>query len=248
MTNRGPKLRVPGVLVGIPCERALMVEALDGIVGIAGRMAKYGWTWFHFGYQRTEIARNRMAHCLLEQTDVEYLCMLDSDHQHPPDIVERLLACCLADPENIKIVGGMNYRRGQSHEPMAYLFAGEALLRPIVPPDEPKLMEVDAISTSAIMIHRSVFETMTPPWFQYRYDHYSKGFNSSEDIIFCRRVRAETTFKVWVHTGIISPHLMVVGLADDKLYREWLEDEHIQCYQQSAVSVGSNNGNKGCAK
>jgi len=222
---------IPKVLIGVPCERAVMVEALDGLIQIAGRVKRYGWTWFNFGYRRTDIARNMMAHWLVDHKGIDYLCMLDSDHKHPGDIVERLVACAMADPR-IKIVGGMNYRRGQGHEPMAYRYVSDHQMVPIKPPAESVLVQVDAISTSAILIHREVFEALKPPWFQYLYNHYDKGLNSSEDISFCRRIRKETDYEIWVHTGIVSPHLMVMGLADGSLYKEYLA-------KQETVNVAS---------
>ena len=222
---------IPKVLIVVPCERAVMVEALDGLIQIAGRVKRYGWTWFNFGYRRTDIARNMMAHWLVDHKGIDYLCMLDSDHKHPGDIVERLVACAMADPR-IKIVGGMNYRRGQGHEPMAYRYVSDHQMVPIKPPAESVLVQVDAISTSAILIHREVFEALKPPWFQYLYNHYDKGLNSSEDISFCRRIRKETDYEIWVHTGIVSPHLMVMGLADGSLYKEYLA-------KQETVNVAS---------
>lgn len=215
---------IPHVLIGVPCERTLMVEAIDGLVQIATRVAQYNWSWFNFGYRRTDVARNMMVHALLDKSEADYLCMLDSDHRHHEAVVERLVSCALADPR-IKIVGGMNYRRGPGYEPMAYMFAGENQLSPIVEPTQPTLMRVDAISTASLLIHREVFEALKPPWFQYVYENYDKGECSSEDIQFCRRIRAETQYDIWVHTGIVSPHLRVTAVSDGSVRARYLAEQ-----------------------
>jgi len=214
---------VPSVIIGVPCEQAVMVQAMDGLIKIASRVARYGWKWFNFAYRRTDVARNMMGHCLLD-SDTEYLCMLDSDHMHHEATVERLVSCAMARPD-IKIVAGMNYRRGPGHEPMAYMFVGEHQLVPIKPPEEPALLPCDAVSTASILIHREVFEAMEPPWFRYNYDNYKEGECGSEDIHFCRRIRAETDYQVWVHTGIVSPHLMMDMVADGSRYEAYLEKQ-----------------------
>lgn len=212
----------PRILIGVPCERAVMVEAMNGLIKIATRVARYGWEWFDFSYRRTDVARNMMGHCLLD-SDMEYVCMLDSDHMHHEATVERLVSCAMAKPD-IKIVAGMNYRRGPGYEPMAYIFVGERQLMAIEPPKEPALLPCDAVSTASILIHREVFEAMEPPWFRYNYDTYNEGDCGTEDIYFCRRVRAETDYQVWVHTGIVSPHLRLATVGDGSTRARYLEE------------------------
>ena len=217
---------VPHVLIGVPCERTVMVEAMNGLIKIATRVVRYGWIWFNFAYRRVDVARNMMGHWLLDKTDADYLCMLDSDHVHPEWVVERLVSCTMADPR-IKIVGGMNYRRGPGYEPMAYKFVGDHQMSPIQTPEQPTLLCVDAISTASILIHREVFESMKPPWFEYLYGRYEKGECSTEDINFCRRIKNETKYDIWVHTGIVSPHLTIDVVADGSRREAHLAKEEI---------------------
>jgi len=215
-------MELPHVLIGVPCERMLLVEAMDGLIRIATRVAQYKWDWFDFAYRRTDVARNMMAHCLLE-SEADYLCMLDSDHMHHEAVVERLVSCAMADPR-IKIVGGMNYRRGPGYEPMAYKSVGKHQWSPIDPPEEPSLLRVDAISTASLLIHREVFEALEPPWFRYTYDYYERGDSSSEDMTFCQRIKTETNYDIWVHTGIVSPHLRMATVGDGSTRTQYLEE------------------------
>lgn len=204
------------------------MEAMDGLIAIASRVGRLKWEWFNFGYRRTDRARNMMAYHLLHHSKADYLCMLDSDHEHSPNVIERLVGCTMADPR-IKIVGGMNYRRGPGFEPMAYRFVDDYRMDPIKTPDEPVLMEVDAISTASILIHRKVLQAMKPPWFFYNYEYFDRdvpgGGTSSEDIEFCRRVKRETDFGIWVHTGIVSPHLRTTTVGDASWREQYLREQ-----------------------
>jgi len=213
---------LPRVLVAIPAERQILTEAMDGIIGVAMRCPIHGWALSSFGYQRTDVARNKFVHQLLE-SDYEYLAMLDSDHKHDPCVVEKLALAAAIHPE-CKIISGLNFRRGEPYEPMAYRFEGGKADGALMALDtwESGLVEVDAVSTAALLVHREVFEAMDPPWFRYDYYKYSKGVSPSEDIVFFRRLRRETDYRVWVHTQITSPHITSRTI-DERDYRLWLE-------------------------
>lgn len=218
-----------GVLIGFPCERTVMVQAMDGMASVIYRAALHNWDIFNFGYRFTDVARNQMAEKLLE-SDNTWLCMLDSDHRHAPDVVEKLVACALAFPDQVDIVSGLNFRRGTPYEPMAYRYSDDGRLVPLYRWGE-GLIEVDAVATCAVLIHRRVFEALTPPWFWFSYRE--DGRWQGEDINFFRRLKRETKFRVWVHPQITSPHLIVDEVGDDRRYREALaaqgvtqENEH----------------------
>lgn len=211
----------PQVLIAIPTERTVMVEAMDGIVGVAMRAALHGWAVLQFSYRRTDLARNIAAHHLLD-SPATYLAMLDSDHRHEPEVVEKLVSCAIRFPE-LDIVAGLNYRRALPHEPMAYKWAEGGGMSVITNYREPGLIMVDAVATPAIVIHRRVFERLEPPWFTYGYEMYRKGQSGSEDIAFCRRLQREGPFKIAVHTQITSPHIVYGEVADASRYEAWLE-------------------------
>lgn len=219
-----------GVLIGFPCERTVMNQALDGMAGVIYRAALHGWDIFNFGYRFTDVARNQMAEKLLE-SDNEWLCMLDSDHRHAPDVVEALLACALAFPEQVDVMSGLNYRRGYPYEPMAYRYNAEGRLRPLYTWGE-GMIEVDAVATCACLIHRRVFEALKPPWFWFSYSE--DGRWQGEDINFFKRLKRETPFRVWVHPQITSPHFIVDEIGDDRRYREALAEDKAEQEQDNA--------------
>ena len=84
-------------LVGIPLERTASYaeETLPWHWGIASR----GWGFIHHGYNRTDVQRNEFAVSLLDSPDYTHLVMLDMDHTHPHDIVERLCDSVAEAPE-----------------------------------------------------------------------------------------------------------------------------------------------------
>ena len=211
---------LPKLLIGVPCERVVLVEAVNGIMANVICAAEHGWEWCGFGYDRTDVARNRMAHKLLDG-DCEALVMLDSDHIHPPKLVELLATVAAANPD-AGVIAGLNYRRMPPHEPMAYRRqpgGGYAALYDC----PPGLLAVDACSTASILIRRAVFEALEPPWFRYEYDTYERGVATSEDIAFCRRVKRETAYGVYVHTQLTSPHLTTRAITG-KDFDRWREE------------------------
>jgi hypothetical protein len=188
-----------------------MVEALNGIVGVGMRAALQGWEMATFAYNRTDVARNRMAHVLLE-SDCDALVMLDSDHIHDPRLPEYLAMAAVAHPD-MPIIAGLNYRRTPPHEPMAYRRMDDGTMGAITHWGE-GLVEVDAISTAALLVRREVFEAIAPPWFQYGYAYYDNGNSTSEDIGFCHRIKTETDFPIYVHTQLTSPHITTRTITD----------------------------------
>jgi len=195
---------LPKLLIAVPCERTVLVEAVNGIVSNAITAAAHGWELLAFQYGRTDVARNRMAHKLLKG-DCDALVMLDSDHVHKPLLVEYLAMAAAAHPE-IGVIAGLNYRRLPPHEPMAYKADAEGRYGCIAEWGN-GMVEVDACSTAAMLIRREVFAALEPPWFAYTYAAYEDGVSTSEDIAFCKRVKRETSFPIYVHTQLTSPHI-----------------------------------------
>jgi GT2 family glycosyltransferase len=211
---------LPRILLAVPCERTVLVEAVNGIVANAISTAAHGWEMMGFGYDRTDVARNRAAHALLA-SDCDALVMLDSDHVHKPRLVEYLAMAAAAHPE-VGVIAGLNFRRMPPHEPMAYKADADGRYGTLC--DWPEgLVEVDACSTASMLIRREVFAALEPPWFAYTYETYDNGIATSEDIAFCRRVTRETGYPIYVHTQLTSPHITTrtITAAD---FARWMEE------------------------
>lgn len=199
------------ILVGIPLERNLTDMAFLAFWQIARR----GYQIVDEGYGRVDCHRNSFARAVLD-SDCTHLCMLDSDHVHPPNIVERLARWAAADEERFKVVAGLNFRRGEPFEPLAFVRNGNGQYHPIA--EWPAgLFKVDVAAPCAMLIHRSVFETIPEPWWAYE---YKNGKSPSEDMYFCERC-AEYGIEVWVDGDTTSPHLFNNVVTGDT-FKSWL--------------------------
>lgn len=224
----------PRVMIGVPLERTIRDIAFQAFIGLAVQHP----AWTIQSYTRCDIARNRMAMSLLEDERFTHLVMLDSDHVHPTDTVQRLVAQVQAHPDWL-VVAGLNFRRGEPYDPCVFFKkAGE-----IVQPDEfggvvitdPTML----VGTGSIIIAREVFEQMLEadpdkPFFGYEYksDWRYDGY-SGVDIWFCRRC-IELGIPVYCDTANTSPHIGDL-LVDESTYRTHQKEVNMEMAQVSRI-------------
>jgi len=204
------------VLWGIPMERTLNQYAFFGFAKILTQ----GWTLAELQYTRNDIARCKFTDYLLKDDRYTHLVMLDSDHVHPPTIIQRLARWFQAYPKQVQVVGGLNFRRGEPYDPCAFIDPGDGHFRRIA--EWPRgAMEVEALGTGSIMIAREVFDTMSPPWFGYDYDN-NYGDWPGTDMWFSAECR-KRGITLWCDTTTTSPH---IGhkLIDGTDYAQWTEE------------------------
>lgn len=186
-------------------------------------LAQQGLPIMNISYGRTDVVRNKAAMLLL-RSNYTHVLMLDQDHQHPPDIVQRLARWVIADPTRL-VVGGLNYRRGAPYEPCAFLVDKKGVLHP--PLDwEDGLVRCDVIGTGSLLIAREVFEIIEPPWF---FNDYSKVWEDAwpgEDIGFGRKCM-DAGISHWLDTTVTSPH-MIDAVIDEGAFRNYLADHTIE--------------------
>lgn len=217
----------PRILVGIPLERtishaSLVFHRFLEIAAQAPMIMKQDYT-------RTDLARNRFAIKLLE-SDYTHLLMLDVDHVHPRDIVQRLARWPMMNPE-IQVVGGLNFRRSEPYEPCCFLKDPETG-GVNAPADWPEgLMKMDYIGTGSILIAREVFEKIPPPWFQIVYGIEANWDDEwpGEDIGFSEKCSA-AGINLYVDTTTTSPHVSD-RLIGEPTFRAYLE-QHPEKYKR----------------
>lgn len=215
----------PRVLVGIPLERNVphASKTFHRFLEIAAQ----GPVIMNQSYTRTDLARNRFAMKLLE-SQFTHLLMLDLDHVHPVDIVQRLARWVLADPGRL-VVGGLNFRRSEPYEPCCFVRDKNGLL---ASPAKwtPGLMRVDYLGTGSIMIHRKVFEMLEPPWFFNIYDDELRWADTwpGEDIGFNQKC-TDAGIELFVDTSTTSPHL-TDGLVTESTFNNYLQKHKDQYY------------------
>lgn len=216
----------PRVLLGVPLERT--ISHASQVFPQFMQIAAQGVAFIKQDYTRTDLARNRFATELLK-SDFTHLLMLDLDHIHPVDIVQRLARWPMMNPE-IKIVGGLNFRRSEPYEPCCFIRLEDGTLGAPAQWGE-QLMEVDYLGTGSILIAREVFEEIEPPWFYNIYEHEAKWTDQwpGEDIGFNEKCK-KAGFKMYVDPTTQSPHL-ADKIISEGTFRDYMS-KHMERFRQ----------------
>jgi len=174
----------------------------------------------------TTRSRNVVVKTFLETTDAQWLLMIDSDERLSLETWHKLVDA--AHDKERPIMSGLVFAAFFDNEdglrpvPTIYQMDMEKGLQPIdgYPIDE--IIEVDAVGTGCLLIHRSVLLEMqkqaTPnqgkdwAWFV---EGAIDGTYFGEDLLFSKRLKS-LGFKIHAHTGAILPH--------HKQF--WLDDRH----------------------
>lgn len=180
-------------------------------------IAQRGWPFIRTDYGDTIVQRNKFAEHLMA-SDFTHLLMLDADHRHPPDIVERLTRWVKQDPTRL-VVAGLCFRRGVPFDPNVFIVNGAE--NAIYQPAEwgRGLMQVDIAGTAEMLIAREVFERLPKPWFARDYSGAAEGKWPGEDVWFSQRC-GELGVDIWVDTTTTGPHLME-SWVDAQTYRTY---------------------------
>ena len=206
----------PRILVAFLLERSISYADLvfPSIVQIAAQ----GPVILNMPYMRTDLARNKASMELLKG-DFTHLLMLDIDHVHPTDIIQRLARWVLKDPRKYQVVGGLNFRRSEPYDPCAYRIGDDGSMYTIAWEKDDEIMEVDRLGTGSILIAREVFETIPPPWFWNDYSQSWRDAWPGEDIGFNKKC-VENGIKMWVDLTVTSPHI-TPAIIDGTSWQKW---------------------------
>jgi hypothetical protein len=247
------------IRVAIARERMYIPEFVDNLFTILMSLHESGVDCGFFQAEGHRVDRNRdaMVKDFLAHPDKpEWLLMLDSDMEHVPNVGQRLAA------HKKDIVGALYFHRGKLHDPLAFgqpdftpdewgrltlTWAPirdevyDYLRKARVPYRDAALaidglsglIDVSAIGTGAMLIHRGVLETMKPPWFE-----YITGGNS-EDMIFCYNAIEKYGYQVWCDMATISGHYAFVpmGFAQFLMIYEGRGLEHSGFTKEEAADL-----------
>lgn len=163
--------------------------------------------------------RNTLARVLLDETESDWLFMVDSDMDFRPDTVERLIEAAHAIDR--PIVGGLAFAHktdGKATgygiryrcQPTLYDWFEDDTRAGFVPRfdyERNALVEVSATGAACLLIHRTAFEAIRAKYGDVWFDtiRHPKGANFSEDMSFCVRAAA-CDLPLYVHTGIQTGH------------------------------------------
>jgi len=164
----------------------------------------------------TTRSRNIVIKTFLETTEAAWLLMIDSDERLSLEVFKKLVDA--AHDKERPIVSGLVFAAFFDNEdalrpvPTIYKMDAEKGLEAIdaYPLDE--VIEVDAVGTGCLLIHRSVLLEMqkqTTPnqgkdwaWFV---EGAINGTYFGEDLLFSKRLQS-IGYKIHAHTGAILPH------------------------------------------
>lgn len=206
----------PRILVAFLLERS--ISYADLVFPSVVQIAAQGPVILNMPYMRTDLARNKAAMELLK-TDFTHLLMLDIDHIHPTNIIQKLARWVVSDPKQFQVVGGLNFRRSEPHDPCAYKMGDDNTMWTIEWEKDTALMEVDRLGTGSILIAREVFETIPPPWFTNDYSQAWRDAWPGEDIGFSKLCN-QYGIKLWVDCQTTSPHI-TPAVVDANSWEMW---------------------------
>lgn len=206
----------PRILVAFLLERT--ISYADLVFPAVVQIAAQGPVILNMPYQRTDLARNRASMELLKG-NFTHLLMMDIDHVHPADIIQRLARWVVKDPKKYQVVGGLNFRRSEPYDPCAYKIGQDGSMYTIAWEKEDEILEVDRLGTGSILIAREVLETIPPPWFVNDYSQAWRDAWPGEDIGFNKKCQ-ESGIKMWVDLTVTSPHI-TPAIIDGNTWEVW---------------------------
>lgn len=155
------------------------------------------------------IARNIVHKQFLEESNLDWLLMLDSDVCPPPSFDSRLLKRVKDNPD-IKMIGGWYRKKDHPFPPVVYHDSGEffdtgEVMVQGYNEDEigTDISTVESAGAGCWLMHRRVAEALGPK--PYDMEH------GGEDLKLCRAIRA-AGFDLWIDWTVACAHVGV-GLA-----------------------------------
>jgi len=175
--------------------------------------------------------RNKLADVVVNESQAEWLFMVDSDMGFDADTVERLIAA--ADPALRPVVGGLCFAHKAAGKASMYgvRYVAQPTLYQFVELDDrigftpmfdyprDEMVPVSGTGGACLLIHRAVLEAVQAKYGKTWFDTmtHPKGASFSEDLSFCVRV-AGCDFPMYVHTGIKTTHDKGGVFLDEQFY------------------------------
>lgn len=120
---------------------------------------------------------------LLKHADLQWIFMMNDDHIYSPDTLFRLL------DHEVDVVSGLYCEKVVPFGPVLYSSVDEdGLLTRLALPNTPVsgLIKITACGDGALLVRRSVFELIDPPWWTFGAVEQDRA---DHDVSFCTRLR-----------------------------------------------------------
>jgi hypothetical protein len=219
---------MPKIYWSIPMERTIQDDAFRNFLTIAMRAGANSYTFIGVPYLRVDVARNNIVNTFLENsTDEEdVLIMLDADHMHPRDILERLAA------HSVGVVGALAFKRGEPYDPCFFYRGDDGGLHAAAEWEgDAGLVPCTVVGTGAIAIRRWVFSKLDAegypwPYFQCSYPDGTHKTLPSEDMFFGIACE-QAGIPHHVDLSLCTPHL-VQSCVDQSSFEQYRADHPIR--------------------
>lgn len=155
-------------------------------------------------------ARNLIAGRFLDETKAEYLLFIDTDQSFKPNLFEALVR----HADENTIVGARYFGFNRRNRAVSPMF-NDMDMKPWDNHHDNALLEVGAMGTGCMLIHREILKTVPPPWFHYREDGLTI---MGEDFAFCVKAR-EHGVRLLVDTSITLPHAKGILIDENDVRR-----------------------------
>ena len=176
-------------------------------------------------------SRNIMVKHFLDNTEDDWLLMLDSDERISP--ATFTLLCATADEAERPVVAGLYFAalwEGPNLRPVPLIFSvdEEKGLQPLDNYPRDTVVQIAAAGTGALLMHRSALtklrvaageESKDWAWFQDGPIGGNKWL--SEDLMFCSKL-TQAGVPIHVHTGAILQHHKNIWI-DEAHYLAWAQ-------------------------
>lgn len=205
--------------IAIPCAQVVEPKTLQSMLAMVNYSAVNGVKIANIGITERcliEDARNTLTETFLSSS-TEWLFWMDSDMTFPKDTLVKLFN--LAEKKDAKMVTGVYYQRRGGNLPCLWSrgqvtesgnetgtgsikgktnkYMGSFM---IIHPDKKEPFEAHSAGFGCVLVHRSVFEMMDRPWFQ-----FIKGV-CSEDFYFFVNAH-DLGISLWVEPTIDLGHI-----------------------------------------
>lgn len=166
-----------------------------------------------FSYlQPVDANRNKMVKSFLEDEDNEWLLMVDNDVVPPMNILE------MVDYGKKVVSGTVTIKKKGVPQPVIVKQRDDGKYRQIGLSEyydevgEDGLVEVDGVGTGCLLIHRSVLEEMSPPWFKFVYNE-DGTLKLGEDFYFGEMLR-QNDVPMYVSSDHVCSHYRKTDLTE----------------------------------
>ncbi len=166
--------------------------------------------YFTFKVAPVDRARNQIVEFFLRsEREFTHLLMIDSDTIPPVDAVDRLLSHKQPIVTGLTPILSYSEKGGWESYDNAFVErekdgAGKVTKTHIAARNT-GLQEVFRCGASCLLIERSVFDALVPPYFVFETNPENTAHVRSEDIQFCDRVR-EKGFAIQADTDVVAQH------------------------------------------